>query len=179
MAEENKPTEENKEEVKEEVKPEATEEKKEEAKEDSSPEASAEGGEPKEEMSDELKALAEKHKDLIEKIEGMTVLELADLVKVLENKFGVSASAMAAAAPGGGGEGDEEEKSAYNVVLKDPGGSKINVIKAVKEITGVGLKEAKEFVDNAPKAIKEGLKKDEAEEIKKKLEEAGATVELE
>jgi len=176
MAEENKPTEDNKEEVKEEAKPEAAEEKKEEPAAEKQEEPKEE---PKEEMSEELKALAEKHKDLIEKIEGMTVLELADLVKVLENKFGVSASAMAAAAPGGGGEGDEEEKSAYNVVLKDPGGSKINVIKAVKEITGVGLKEAKEFVDNAPKAIKEGLKKDEAEEIKKKLEEAGATVELE
>jgi large subunit ribosomal protein L7/L12 len=124
--------------------------------------------------------LEEKYKDIIGKIEDMKVTELAELVKVLEVKFGVSAAAMAGGpSGGGGGDGEAAEKDSYNVVLKEPGGSKIGVIKAVKEITGVGLKEAKDLVDAAPKAIKEGLKKDEAEEIKKKLEEVGATVELE
>ena len=102
----------------------------------------------------------------------------------MEDRWGVSAAApVAVAAAGGGGgggaEGDgAEEKTEFDVVLKDPGGSKINVIKAVREITGLGLKEAKGLVDSAPKPVKEGASKDEAEEIKKKLEEAGATVEL-
>jgi len=134
--------------------------------------------EQKEEATPETAELESKYKELIEKIEGLTVLELSELVKAMESKFGVSASAMAVAAPGEG-EGGSEEKSAFNVVLKDAGGSKINVIKTVKEILGVGLKEAKEFVESAPKPIKEGAEKGEAEELKKKLEEAGATVELE
>lgn len=120
----------------------------------------------------------EKFKDIIEKIESMSALELSELVKTLEEKFGVSAAAMAAA-PAGGGEGvGDEEKSSFNVILKAAGDQKINVIKAIKEITGVGLKEAKDLVEGAPKPVKESVKKEDAEEMKKKLEEAGATVEL-
>lgn len=136
---------------------------------------------PEEKTSDiDLSELEEKYKDIVSKIEGMSVLELSEVVKVLENKFGVSAAAMAVAAPGAsGGEEGAEEKDAYNVILKEAGDQKINVIKAVKEITGVGLKEAKEIVDGAPKSLKENVKKEEAEELKKKLEEVGAVVELE
>lgn len=120
----------------------------------------------------------EKYNDIIEKIEKMTVVELAELVKVLEEKFGVTAAAPAAA--GGAGAGEEAvEKTEFNVVLKAAGDQKINVIKVVKEATGLGLKEAKDIVDSAPKAVREGLKKDEAEELKKKLEDAGAVVGLE
>jgi large subunit ribosomal protein L7/L12 len=123
---------------------------------------------------------AEKILDLVKKL---PVLELANLVKALEEEFGVSAAApvmAAGAAPAAGGaEGGEEEGSGTkNVVLASPGGQKIAVIKVVREITGLGLKEAKDIVDAAPKAIKEGVEKAEAEELKKKLEEAGATVEL-
>ena len=121
--------------------------------------------------------MAEKFQDIIEKIESMTVIELAELVKVLEEKFGVSA-AMPVAAGAGAGAAAAEEKTSFNVVLKGAGEQKINVIKAIKEITGLGLKEAKDLVDGAPKAVKEGVKKDEADEIKKKLEEVGAVVEL-
>ena len=117
----------------------------------------------------------EKFQDIIEKVEKLTVMELAELVKALEEKFGVSAAAMAVAGPAAAA----EEKDSFNLVLKDAGGSKINVIKVVKELTGLGLKEAKDLVDGAPKAIKEGVKKAEADEMKKKLEEAGATVTLE
>ena len=120
----------------------------------------------------------EKYKDIIEKIEKMTVMEIAELVKVLEEKFGVSAAMPAASGGAGGDGGAGEEKSSFNINLKDAGGQKINVIKVVKEITGLGLKEAKDMVDGAPKVIKEGVKKEEAEEMKKKLEEAGAIVEL-
>jgi len=120
--------------------------------------------------------------DLIASIESMTVLELSELVSALEEKFGVSAAApvaVAAAAPAaGGGEAVAEEKSEFAVVLANVGGQKIKVIKAVREITGLGLKDAKELVDSAPKPVKEGVAKDEAEEIKAKLEEQGATVEL-
>ncbi|MDP3725114.1 MAG: 50S ribosomal protein L7/L12 [Nanoarchaeota archaeon] len=119
----------------------------------------------------------EKFKDIIEQIEKLTVVELAELVHTLEEKFGVSAAAMAQAGASASA-GAAEEKDSFNVVLKNAGGSKINVIKAVKEITGLGLKEAKDIVDGAPKTIKEGVKKADAEEIKKKLEEAGAVVEL-
>ncbi|EDP74463.1 ribosomal protein L7/L12 [Hydrogenivirga sp. 128-5-R1-1] len=113
----------------------------------------------------------------------MSVLEVAELVKKLEEEFGVSAAAMVAAAPAGGAAGAgagaaAEEKTEFDVVLKSPGGNKIQVIKVVREITGLGLKEAKELVDNAPKPIKEGVSKEEAEQIKSKLEEAGAEVEL-
>jgi len=105
------------------------------------------------------------------------VIELSELVKALEEKFGVSAAAMAVAGAGAAS-GAAEEKTSFDVLLKEVGGQKINVIKAVKEATGLGLKEAKDMVDGAPKVIKEGLKKEEADELKKKLEEAGATVEL-
>ena len=124
-----------------------------------------------------------KFKDIVEAIEKLSVIELSELVKVLEDKFGVSASApmaVAAVPAAGGGAGDEggAEKTEFTVELKDAGDQKIQVIKAVREITGLGLKEAKDLVDGAPKAIKEGVKKEEAEEMKKKLEEAGAVVEL-
>ncbi|KKS91827.1 MAG: 50S ribosomal protein L7/L12 [Parcubacteria group bacterium GW2011_GWC1_43_12] len=124
----------------------------------------------------------EKFRSMVESIEKMSVLDLAELVKVLEKKFGVSAAApmavmAGAAAPAEGGAA-EEEKTSFNVELKAAGDQKINVIKAVREITGLGLKEAKDLVDGAPKMVKEGVKKEEAEEMKKKLEAAGATVEL-
>ncbi len=139
------------------------------------------GAEEASEKKSEVK-VPEKFKGLVDQIEKLSVLELAELVKVLEDKFGVSAMPMAAvpAAGAGGGEGAAaaEEKSEFNVELQSVGEQKINVIKAVKEITGQGLKEAKDMVEGAPKAIKEGVKKEEAEEIKKKLEEAGASVEL-
>jgi large subunit ribosomal protein L7/L12 len=112
-------------------------------------------------------------------LDSMTVMELNDLVKAIEEKFGVSAAAMAApAAAGGGGAAAAEEKTDFDVVLTDAGANKVSVIKAVREITGLGLKEAKDLVDGAPKAVKEGANKDEAEAAKKKLEEAGAKVEL-
>ena len=116
-------------------------------------------------------------KTIIEKIETMTVVELAELVHALEEKFGVSA-AMPAAAGAGAGAVEAEEKSAFDVVLKAAGEQKINVIKVVKEATGLGLKEAKDLVDGAPKAIKEGMKKEDAEALKTQLEAAGAVVEL-
>jgi len=119
--------------------------------------------------------------ELIEAIENMSVLELSELVSALEDKFGVSAAApvaVAAAPAAGGGEAAAEEKTDFDVVLAAAGDKKIQVIKAVREITGLGLKEAKELVESAPKAVKEGVAKDEAEELQKKLEEAGATVEL-
>jgi large subunit ribosomal protein L7/L12 len=114
-------------------------------------------------------------------LDSMTVMELNELVKAIEEKFGVSAAAMAAPAAaggGGGGGGAAEEKSEFNVVLTDAGANKVSVIKAVREITGLGLKEAKDMVDGAPKAVKEGASKADAEAAKKKLEEAGAKVEL-
>lgn len=119
--------------------------------------------------------------NFIKEVESMNVVELNDLVKALEEKFGVSAAAMAAPAAGAsGGEeaGPAEEKDSFNVILQNAGEQKIQVIKAVREITGKGLKEAKDLVDGAPQVVKEGAKKEEAEELKKKLEEAGATVEL-
>ncbi|MBI2676941.1 MAG: 50S ribosomal protein L7/L12 [Candidatus Yanofskybacteria bacterium] len=123
----------------------------------------------------------EKFDELIKQIEGMTVLELSELVKALETKFGVSAASFAAPAAVAGGESVAavaEEKSAYDVILKESGPNKIQVIKIVKDLTGKGLKDAKDLVDGAPKPVKEGAKKEEAEEIKKKLEEVGAIVEL-
>lgn len=123
-----------------------------------------------------------KFEKLVKEIESLSTLDLSELVKVLEDHFGVSASApaAAAAAPAGGGETAvaEEEKSEVTIELKDPGSGKINVIKVVREITGEGLAESKAIVDGAPKTIKENVPKEEAEEAKKKLEEAGATVEL-
>ena len=115
----------------------------------------------------------------IEQVEKMSVAELNELVKALEEKFGVSAAAMAVAGPAAGGEADAtEEKDSYTVILKDPGAAKIQVIKALREITGLGLKETKDMTDKTPANIKEGVKKVDAEEMKTKLEAAGATVEL-
>ena len=116
---------------------------------------------------------------IMEAIENMTVLELSELVKAMEEKFGVSAAApVAVAAVGGAAAGAAEEKSEFTVMLASAGDKKINVIKAVREATGLGLKEAKALVDGAPAAVKENVAKAEAEELKAKLEEAGATVEL-
>jgi len=114
-------------------------------------------------------------------LDSMTVLELNDLVKAIEEKFGVSAASMAAPAAGGaagGGAAAVEEKTEFNVMLLEAGANKVSVIKAVREITGLGLKEAKDLVDGAPKAVKEAVSKADAEAAKKKLEEAGAKVEL-
>ena len=125
--------------------------------------------------------LSDTSKQLITQIESMSVLELSNLVKALEDKFGVVAAApVAVAAAAGGSTADEEDAGAstVNVVLADCGDKKIQVLKAVREITGLGLKEAKELVDNAPKAVKEGVEKDEAETIKKQLEEQGAEIEI-
>lgn len=122
-----------------------------------------------------------KIEEIIENIEGMTVLELSELVKALEEKFDVKASAPVAIAAGpvaGGGEAAAEEKSSFDVILTAAGDSKIGVIKEVRAITELGLKEAKELVDGAPKPVKEGVSKEEAEEIKAKLEGAGAAVEI-
>jgi large subunit ribosomal protein L7/L12 len=119
--------------------------------------------------------------EIIEAVKGMTVLELSELVKAMEEEFGVSAAAPVAVAAGPAQAADapaEEEKTEFDVVLKSFGEKKINVIKVVREVTGLGLKEAKEVVDNAPKPVKEKVSKEEAEEVKKKLEEAGAEVEI-
>ena len=123
----------------------------------------------------------EKFKKLVEEIEKMSVLELSELVKVLEDKFGVSAAApaVAMAAPGTGGEGGgEEEKTEFDLELAEAGDQKIQVIKAVREITGKGLKDAKDLVDGAPKVLKEKMPKKDAEEAKKKIEEAGGKANL-
>lgn len=124
---------------------------------------------------------SEKVLNLIEEVKGLTVLELSDLVKALEEEFGVSAAApvaVAAAPQAGGAAPQAEEKTDFDVILASAGAEKIKVIKVVRELTGLGLKEAKELVDGAPKTIKEGVAKAEADEMKKKIEEAGATVEL-
>ena len=115
--------------------------------------------------------------EMIEEIKKMTVVELADLVKAIEEEFGVSAVAAAAPAAGAGAAA-AEEKSAFNVVLKEAGANKIQVIKVVRDATGFGLKEAKDLVDGAPKTLKENVAKAEAEELKAKLEEVGAVIEL-
>ena len=116
--------------------------------------------------------------ELLETIDTLTVVELAELVKGIEEKYGVSAAAVAAPVAGGAAGAAAEEKSEFNVILKDAGANKIQVIKVVRDATGLGLKEAKDLVDGAPKAVKEGVKKEEAEELKAKFEEAGATIEL-
>ncbi|GAW92103.1 50S ribosomal protein L7/L12 [Calderihabitans maritimus] len=119
--------------------------------------------------------------EIIETVKGMTVLELAELVKALEEEFGVTAAApvaMAAAPAPGAAEAAQEEQTEFDVILTSPGDKKINVIKVVREITGLGLKDAKALVDEAPKPVKEKVSKEEAEAIKAKLEEAGASVEL-
>ena len=176
-AEEEKPSvKDTKKEVKEDKKEESPKEEKKEDKADESSSSDDSDKASEEELSPEMEELAEKYKKLISEIEKLSVVELAELVKVLEKKFGVSSVAPVAATSAGG---EEEEKDSFNLLLKAPGDLKINVIKVVREITGLGLKESKELVDGAPKVIKEGLKKEEANELKKKLEETGATVELE
>ncbi len=130
-------------------------------------------------MEDKKIEVPAKFKSLVEEIEKMSVLDLAELVKILEEKFGVSAAApamMMAAAPAAGAAA--EEKTSFDVEITDAGANKINVIKAVRELTELGLKEAKDLVDAAPKVVKEGVKKEDAEAMKKKLEEAGAKVTL-
>lgn len=135
-----------------------------------------------EEQTEQNVQIPEKFKGLVEQIDTLSALELSELVKLLEKHYGVSAAApmMMAALPGAGGAGvaAAEEKSAFTVELTSAGGNKISVIKMVKELTGLGLKEAKDIVDAAPKAVKDNVAKAEAEEMKKKLEEAGATVTL-
>lgn len=127
--------------------------------------------------------MSEKVQSIIESIKGLSLLEASELVKGLEETFGVSAAAAsvavaAAPAAGGGAAAPAEEKTEFNVILTAVGGNKIGVIKAVREVTSLGLKEAKDLVEGAPKAVKEGVSKDEAENIKKKFAEAGATVEV-
>jgi large subunit ribosomal protein L7/L12 len=125
----------------------------------------------------------EKFEKLVKDIEGLSILEIAQFSKFLQERWGVSAAPVAVAAAGGGAAGGAaaeaaEEKTEFTVILKEAGASKINVIKTVREITGLGLKEAKDLVDGAPKPVKENVGKDEAQAIKKKLEDAGATTEL-
>ena len=123
---------------------------------------------------------SEKITAIVEEIKTLTILELADLVKAVEEEFGVSAAAPVGVAVAGGAAAAPaaEEKTEFDVILKGDGGKKLNVIKAVREITGLGLKEAKEMVEGAPKTVKEGVSKDEAETVKKALEAAGAEVEV-
>ncbi len=164
-----------------EIKEAPKEEKKEEAKEivekETKPEAPKAEKEPKPEVAVELSKKAE---EIIKGIESLSVLELADLVKVLEEKFGVSAVVpVAMAVPGAApGAPPAEEKTTFDVILKEIGPQKIQVIKVVRSLTDLGLKEAKALVDGAPKPVKTGIPKEEAEEVKKKLEEVGAKVEL-
>ena len=122
---------------------------------------------------------SEKVTALVEEVKGLTVLELSELVHTLEEVFGVTAAAAAVAAPAAGGAAEAaEEKTEFDVILKDAGASKLNVIKVVREITGLGLKDAKDLVDNCPKTLKEAVAKEEAEQIVAKLKEAGAEAEL-
>ncbi len=121
----------------------------------------------------------EKSMAILEEIKALTILELADLVKAIEEEFGVSAAPVAvAAAPGAAAGAPAEEKTEFDVILKSAGAKKLDVIKVVREITGLGLKDAKDLVEAAPKALKEGVSKDDAEAVKKQLEEAGAEVEV-
>jgi large subunit ribosomal protein L7/L12 len=130
-------------------------------------------------MADEVKVeVPEKFKSLVEQVEKFSVMELAELVKVLEGKFGVSAAAPVMMAAAGAAAAPAEEKTEFTVELAEAGANKINVIKAVREITGVGLKDAKDLVDGAPKVIKENVAKAEAEIMKKKIEDAGGKVNL-
>jgi large subunit ribosomal protein L7/L12 len=134
-------------------------------------------------FEEEVTAMASKVETILEEIKGLTLLEASDLVKKMEEAFGVSAAAAAPVMMAGGGAagaagGAAEEKTEFTVVLTEVGANKINVIKAVREVTSLGLKEAKDLVDGAPKTVKEGINKDEAATIKKKFEEAGAKVEV-
>jgi large subunit ribosomal protein L7/L12 len=180
------------EEVKEEKPVEAKEEKPAEAKEEPVKEAKEKPVETKEEKpvaeKKEAKPVKEKEvkvtataQEIIDKVKGMTVLELAQLVKAMESEFGVTAAApvaVAAVAPAGGAAPAEEEKTEFNVILKEVGANKINVIRAVRELTALGLKESKDLVESAPKAVKEAVSKDDAAAAKAKLEAAGATAEI-
>lgn len=154
----------------------------EETKQDSeATEVASENNEVKEEAPTSAEAEAvevpAKFKSIVDSIESMSVIDLHELVKLLEKKFGVSAAAVAVAGPATGGEA-AEEKSSFNVELTDAGAQKIAVIKVVKGVLGLGLKEAKDLVDAAPAMLKEGMKKEEAEDLKKQVEEAGGKVEL-
>src|SRR3989338_2337020 len=131
-----------------------------------------------EENKKEEVAVPAKFKSIVEGIETMSVLDLNELVKLLEKKFGVSVAAVAVAAPAGGAGAGAEEKTSFNVELKEAGAQKIAGIKVIKELLGLGLKEAKDLVDAAPSKHKDGMKKEEAEALKKKIEEAGGKVEL-
>ncbi len=122
--------------------------------------------------------MSEKTDKMLEEIDSLTVIELSELVKGIEEKYGVSAAAVAAPVAGGAGVAAAEEKTSFDVVLKEAGANKIQVIKVVRDATGLGLKEAKDLVDGAPKTVKEGASKDEAEDLKAKFEAAGAVVEL-
>lgn len=122
--------------------------------------------------------MSEKTDKMLEEIDSLTVIELSELVKGIEEKYGVSAAAVAAPVAGGATAGAAEEKTSFNVVLKEAGANKIQVIKVVRDIAGLGLKEAKDLVDGAPKTVKEGASKEEAEDMKAKFEAAGAVVEL-
>lgn len=122
--------------------------------------------------------MSEKTDKMLEEIDSLTVIELSELVKGIEEKYGVSAQAVAAPVAGAAGAAAAEEKTSFNVVLKEAGANKIAVIKVVRDVTGLGLKEAKDLVDGAPKTVKEGVSKEEAEELKAKFVEAGAVVEL-
>jgi len=134
-----------------------------------------------EEKAEKKAAPSKNIEKILESIEKMTVLEMSELVKALEDKFGVTAAApvaMAAMPAGGGGGGADEEKTEWDVVLAETGEKKFQVVKVIRQVTDLGLKEAKELVDNPGQAVKKGVSKDEAEEVKKKLEEAGAKAEL-
>lgn len=122
--------------------------------------------------------MSEKIAALIEEVKGLSVLELAELVHALEETFGVSAAAAAVAAPAAGGAAEAEEKTEFDVILKDCGASKLNVIKVIRAATGLGLKEAKEIADNCPKTLKEAISKEDAEKLAADLKEAGATAEI-
>ena len=121
---------------------------------------------------------SEKITALVEEVKGLTVLELAELVHALEDTFGVSAAAAAVAAPAAGAAAEVEEKTEFDVILKDCGASKLNVIKVIRAATGLGLKEAKEIADNCPKTLKEAISKEDAEKLANDLKEAGATAEI-
>lgn len=159
----------------------AAEETKEEATAEAAPEAAAEETKTEEAPAEEAGAeveVPEQYKALVEQVENMSVLELHELVKLLEKKFGVSAQAVAVAAPGAGDAAGAEEKSSFNVELTAIGDQKIGVIKAVKDVLGLGLKEAKDLVESAPVVLKEGMNKEDAEALKAKVEEVGGSVEL-
>ena len=122
--------------------------------------------------------MSEKIAAMIEEIKGLSVLELSELVHALEDTFGVSAAAAAVAAPAAGGAAEVEEKTEFDVILKEVGASKLNVIKVIRAATGLGLKEAKDIADNCPKTLKEGISKEDAEKLAADLKEAGATAEI-